>query len=516
MISQSKSVSAPTALRMSLWLVAVCALWTMTGCSSTPASLRHLAGSGSADHGEAALAETLDRIALDPESAAGKAASNRFFELWDASKTSGSKRVGRWNVIFRSEWPIGYFDALLPAADYAVNGFEHRHVRGGLGIALIGCRKNTHREPIEKLYPPELITRPVTAVFTIGAGNSVTVSLKNSMRHAELAADFSAPMAQLVGKASELAKLGFGGLVGSRYAQQRGYGLFLLEPYDPQKIPVLFVHGLLSTPLAWANVTNEMWGDPEFRRRYQIWHFHYPTSAPFLYSAKMLRQRLTEARHQLDPRGIHPASAQLHVIGHSMGGLLTRTLITNSGDTIWNNVFRVSADELKATREDGEIVADILHWKARKDVRQVIFIAVPHRGSDMSRGIVGRIGDALTGLPKNFTGLYARIHRDNPTALQPVFRDALSHGTLTSIDTLSPRHPMLASMNALPFAPWVQTHSIIGNRGRKGSLTQSSDGVVPYLSSHIDEAKSELIVPADHGAYRDPGAVAEILRILKR
>jgi pimeloyl-ACP methyl ester carboxylesterase len=302
--------------------------------------------------------------------------------------------------------------------------------------------------------------------------------------------------------------------MGTSAARQRGSGLFLMEPYDPRKTPVVFVHGLLSTPLAWANVTNELWGDAEFRRRYQIWHYHYPTSAPFLYSAKIFRQQLAEARARLDPRGVHPASARIDIVAHSMGGLLTRTLITDSGEAVWNGVFRVRPEELRATAADRAEVADILHWKARREVRDVIFIATPHRGSDVSRGIVGRVGDSLTGLPKDFTTLYARLHRDNPEALQPAFREALSRGKLTSIDTLSPQHPLLATLNALPFASWVTTHSIIGNRGRKGPLERSSDGVVPYTSSHLDAAVSEVVVPTDHGAYKDPRAVAEILRIL--
>lgn len=466
-------------------------------------------------HGKESLENALDRIASSPESIDGHRAGNRFLESWNPTDHSGTTRIGRWKVIFTSEWNPGYFDALLPAANYDVRGLQHRYIRKGLGVALVGCRRNTNREGIESLYPPELIARPVTAVFTVDSDHTMTIALKNPCRHPEVAADFSAPLAKLLGQTAVLARLGVGGLVGSHEALRRGYKLYLMEPYDPQKTPVVFVHGLLSTPLAWANLTNELWGDPDFRDRYQIWHFYYPTSAPFLYSAKMLRQRIAEARLQLDPRNIHPASARLDVVAHSMGGLLAHTLITNSGEDIWSSVFRVPPESLKATRSDREEVVDILHWKARRDVRQVIFIAVPHRGSNMSRGIVGRLGHALTGLPVDFTSLYRRIHYDNPNALQPAFRDTLSRGTLTSIDTLSPQHPLLKPLNALPFASWVTTHSIIGNRGWEGPLAESSDGVVPYASSHLDVAASELIVPTDHGAYKDPRAVDEILRILR-
>lgn len=133
----------------------------------------------------------------------------------------------------------------------------------------------------------------------------------------------------------------------------------------------------------------------------------------------------------------------------------------------------------------------------------------------MARGIVGRIGDALAALPIAFTGVYTRIHRDNPTALQPAFRRALSAGELTSIDTLSPRHPLLPLLNAMPFAPGISVHSIIGNRGDTGPLDRSSDGIVPYASSHLVGVASEVIVPTGHSAYDHPLAVTEILRVLK-
>ena len=41
-----------------------------------------------------------------------------------------------------------------------------------------------------------------------------------------------------------------------------------------------------------------------------------------------------------------------------------------------------------------------------------------------------------------------------------------------------------------------------------------SDGVVPYSSSHLDGAASELIVRSGHSVHRCPGAMQELLRIL--
>jgi pimeloyl-ACP methyl ester carboxylesterase len=506
---------AGTRVSLTFFIFLCCVIPGLTGCH-VPGSLHRHAGTATGRPGGATpLAQDLDLVAADPESVSGKQAGGRIVERWCASGAPGTMVAGRWTVRITSEWPLAYFDTLLPAADHDVRRLRHRHTRDGQGVALIGCRRNTLREPVEALYPPELITRPVTAVFKTGPASTITIALKDPRHHEKLAADFTAPLAQLLGQARALKKLGLGGLLGTSGARQRGYSLYLMEPYDPRKTPVLFVHGLLSTPLAWANATNELWGDAEFRRHCQVWHFYYPTSAPFLYSAKMLRQRLQETRALLDPKGRHPASARLHLVTHSMGGLLARTLITDSDELIWNRVFSVPPAALRANEDDRHTVSDILHWKARGDVRRVIFVAVPHRGSPMTQDFAGRVGDALAKLPVRFTALYARLIRDNPEAIQPAFRETLSRGKLTSIDTLSPRHPLLELLVRLPFAPQVTAHSIIGNRGRSGPLAESSDGVVPYSSSHLDAAVSELIVPAGHGAYKDPRTAAEILRILR-
>jgi len=39
---------------------------------------------------------------------------------------------------------------------------------------------------------------------------------------------------------------------------------------------------------------------------------------------------------------------------------------------------------------------------------------------------------------------------------------------------------------------------------------------VPYWSSHLDGAKSELIVHSGHGAQYNPQAIQEVARILKQ
>ena len=237
------------------------------------------------------------------------------------------------------------------------------------------------------------------------------------------------------------------------------------------------------------------------RSRYQVWHYLYPTSAPVLYSARIFRQRIDEVRALLRDGGAPPPMV---VLGHSMGGLLAKTLVTSSGEAAWNTIFTVPLSALHGTPEDLASLDDILHWRARSDVRRVIFVAVPHLGSERSAGAAGHLAHAVADVPPDLVALAARVDRENPGALAPAFEAPLVNGELTSIDTLSPRYPLLPILAALPFAPGVGIHSIIGGQ----------DAVVARASSHLEGVDSELVVPAGHSAFKHPLALQEIERIL--
>ena len=82
-----------------------------------------------------------------------------------------------------------------------------------------------------------------------------------------------------------------------------------------------------------------------------------------------------------------------------------------------------------------------------------------------------------------------------------------------SITGLKPSNPAFPVVNTVPIR--VPYHSIIGNRGKPGPIADSTDGVVPYWSSHLDGAQSEVIVPGPHGACELPQTIAELDRILR-
>ena len=72
----------------------------------------------------------------------------------------------------------------------------------------------------------------------------------------------------------------------------------------------------------------------------------------------------------------------------------------------------------------------------------------------------------------------------------------------------------MTTIDTIPTTKGVPFNSIIGDRGKGGNLNHtkpvSNDGIVPYWSSHLDGAESELIVPSGHWSNQNPAAIAEV------
>jgi hypothetical protein len=185
-------------------------------------------------------------------------------------------------------------------------------------------------------------------------------------------------------------------------------------------------------------------------------------------------------------------------------------MITDSGDKIWRSFFATPANKTPLSKEARKFVEDAFVFHHRPDVQRAIFISTPHRGSDLARSWIGRIGAGLVHSPQRLTSIYAST---KPLLVaDPVARPL--NRMPNSVDTLEPNDRFVQAVNKLPIAPGIPYHSIMGDRGR-GDTPNSSDGVVPYWSSHLDGAESEVIVNSNHGAQYNQDAIREVERILK-
>jgi len=288
-------------------------------------------------------------------------------------------------------------------------------------------------------------------------------------------------------------------------------GLSLLRPYRRGRIPVVLIHGLWSSPWSWARMIEELEADAALRDRYQFWTFGYSTGDPLPYTATLLRHDLDEVRRKFDPDRTDVAFDRMALVGHSMGGLLTKMMVQESGTRLWRLTCDRPVMDLAGDPADCELLRNALIFKPRPEVRRVVFIATPHRGSRVDRGGLGRLGSRLVRLPDPLRASYGRlIARNGPDFFVERFR----RGLPTSIDELEWRSPILMLLDELRLAPNVTAHSIIADR-RDPPGAGGSDGLVAYESAHWDGAASESLVSSGHLCQDHPAVIREVRRILE-
>src|SRR5262249_37759110 len=136
------------------------------------------------------------------------------------------------------------------------------------------------------------------------------------------------------------------------------------------------------------------------------------TGNPLLYSAGVLRESLEHAVKELDPGGSDPALHRMIMVGHSQGGLLTRLMVVDSGTRFWDNLSSVPFDDLKVAADTKELVRRSLFYTPLPFIDRVVFMATPHRGSDVAgfliRWLKGLVYRAVT-LPGNLLTMTGEV-----------------------------------------------------------------------------------------------------------
>ena len=387
--------------------------------------------------------------------------------------------------------------------------FKTRSSLEGIGAPLVAVERVENRE-FRQRYELPRVYAPVTAVIKFQGQRAQLEFIepfandraKIDNHLFRLAADYDTPIAMLLSR-ERPDKLGLIRLLRpEKYAYTAR--LTRLQPFDPGRTPVIFVHGLQDTPVSFAPMVNALRKDPEIQRRYQFWVFSYPSGYPYPYSATLLRRELDGIARKF------PNRKSIVLVGHSMGGMVCRLMITDAGDKIWRDLFAKSPAETALAGHAREFLRDVFVFNHRPEVKRVIFISTPHRGSLLASSWIGRLGTRLVKAPS--------VLADARDAAVASMTDDVAARQLqrvpNSIDTLDPNDRFVQLVNKLPLVPGVPYHSIIGDRG-KGDTPNSSDGVVAYWSSHLAGAQSELIVPTNHGAEHSPEGIAEVRRILK-
>ncbi len=512
-------------------------------------------------HKAVATGRYLDAVAyahdylFDPELAAGRAPADPRYRLACELYNAGLERVIRAAqadhpidprgkiklkagdrdqelqvVVERgSPWQAGDVHKLLPCSDFVVGGLASSRNQYGLGVPLIAVREGDQkaeaRRPDEVFYPAEMAF-PLTAFLapdsrlrdpgeTAAGVRRCTLRLVDPILYqfvgqppAQIALeiDLTTPLAYMWSR-TDLDRFRWTGLMKPEQSLERA-NLLMIRPYESGKIPVVMVHGLISSPLTWIPMLDELQRDPAIRDRYQFLLYMYPTGVPLPVAAASLRESLVQARDLYNPDGGDPSFDRMVLLGHSMGGLLSHCMTLSSSDELWLLNSDQTFDDILGPADVLGELKRLLFFEPLPFVKRVVFLATPHRGSDLGKGVIGRVSTSLITDPDSIAKLLGRLVKDNPDAFKSRFKRFP-----TSIETLATDSPiLLAILNMKPAAD-VVFHSIIGSL-RADDRRQTTDGVVPYRSSHLDEVASEKIVRSDHGVQKDPLAIREVQRIL--
>ncbi len=435
----------------------------------------------------------------------------------------------------KGNWRNEDFERFEFVSDYKLEGLAVSGVTYGLGVPLIAVRRERDESDPREKYYPEGLSFPVTALLRVvprDAGSSrktadhrhhcvlelhdplAASDLQLAGRLVPLQTDLSTALAYFLDSPQfrEKNQATVGLLNPNKTQGDRG--IYMVEPFDPNRIPVLMVHGVWSSPVTWMPMFNDLRSFTELRKNYQCWFYHYPTGQPFWVCATQLRKDLETLRQGIDPDHRYPALDQMVLVGHSMGGLLCRLQTIESGNEFWSILSNQPFETLKGKPADLQLLREAAFFHPNRSIRRVVTIGTPHRGSKFANDTTRWLGRQFIKLPTMMVSTGQELINANPNT----FRATELLTTNTSIDSLSEDSPVFPAMLRAPRATWVTYNNIVGEVPKKSILGQSypsSDGVVAYESAHADDAASEIKVLSEHGTiHRTPKAILEVRRIL--
>jgi pimeloyl-ACP methyl ester carboxylesterase len=417
----------------------------------------------------------------------------------------------------RFSHPLASFDRFLVADQFVVRGLSVRNRQSGLGAPLVAMTHPDLGNQLARAFPGTVLLRINGGLDALGEGRlTATLELYSPFQNSQFAVDDrSLPLEMDTTIASAYAlnqknawRLGRTQFLSGE--EKIPTGIYPAWPYEPGRVPVVFVHGTFSSPVTWAEMFNTLTADPELRQRCQFWYFIYNSGNPTAFSATRLREALMAKIKELDPEGRDAALQQMVVIGHSQGGLVTKLAVTDTGEKLLQVILKTNAvSELKLPPEKEAVLRKYTCFEALPFVKRAIFISTPHRGSYGSTGLARKLARELVALP----GQVVKATTDMAGLTEVLNLPPELRGTPTSLDSMSPSNPVLLTLADIPLAPGVKGHSIVAVKG-DGDYHEGKDGLVRYSSAHVDYVESELVVRGPHSCQDMPPTIEEVRRIL--
>ncbi|MDO5566370.1 MAG: alpha/beta fold hydrolase, partial [Planctomycetia bacterium] len=291
-------------------------------------------------------------------------------------------------------------------------------------------------------------------------------------------------------------------------------GMYMMEPYDPNRIPVVLIHGLWSSPFTWMEMFNSLRSDETIRKKYQFWFYFYPSGQPFWVSAAQLRDDLREVRHTLDPQKQIASFDEMVLVGHSMGGLIARLQVMSAQDHFWNRVSTVPFDQTKLEQDTRSELSKWFFFEPNPSVRRIVTIATPFEGSRAANSVSQWFAQRMISIPGQLTHVIRSFTSSDNGYLS---KDSLLE-VKTSVESLSPECPVYQAMAASRISGNVACNNIVGVWHEDSAWPmrpKPGDGVVEIESAHRTDVESEAVVQAPHmQIHMHPATILETRRVL--
>lgn len=414
---------------------------------------------------------------------------------------------------------ISNFEKFVSADQFKVKGFSQRNRDAGMGAPIIAVEKKKEDAPMFRTSPASLFLRVNCKLEDVAKDTCTGIlELYSTYDHTEtivdnkkvpVERDLTTQLAYTIDQ-PYIQGVGFNEFLYGTSGMKTG--IYPMQPFEANKIPVVFVHGTFSSPIAWAEMINSLRSDPVIAQKYQFWNFFYDTGKRIGVSGRELATALTNHTNQLDPQGTNSLLRQMVVIGHSQGGLLTKMIATDSGDAFVRGATGRSLAELNLSKENKAFIEKEATFKPLPFVKRVVFISTPHRGSFLSKNWVRTLVMKIVRLPKSVLQSTANMM---VTLADAGVAEAMAQPfiNMTSLDVMSPNSPVLKTLVDIPLAEGITGHSIIAIDGND-TPPEGDDGVVKYTSAHVEYVESEFIVQSGHSCQGHPLVIREVRRIL--
>lgn len=441
--------------------------------------------------------------------------------LTRCSRLPVSARTVHLEVPFPTEWlnaeQLGEFEFV---SDYQVQNLRNHHITSGLGVpVMIRRRRPQQPDQLEQYYDAGICI-PATLVARFDSsttdGGSIHLQLLDPRETdgvvvqqtlLPLETDLSTPLAWFLTDPQKSLLDTFGFLRPDKARELEG--LYMVAPYDPDRIPVLMVHGLWSSPMTWMEMFNDLQSDPELRERYQFWFYMYPTGEPLTFAAANLRDRLKEVRERCDPHGRNAKLDQMVMVGHSMGGLMSYLMTVESEDKLWNALSNKPVEQIQADPAVRQQIRRVFFFESDRSIDRIVTIASPFNGSGYANRFTQWLSGSIVSLPNTTSRLSRLIYDQN----QQSFFDRI-FAPRTSLDSLNKHSAVVKLVNHSTTPEDVLHHNVVGVRKGK-SIKDWTDGVVTARSATRPDADTEVRVKAGHSEiHRHPDTIAEVRRVL--